>query len=238
MMIGLLRKKMEAGQLPVQKLINFIFDDDSVQRVYFLSPVVYSTLKQSGAHFDPDVVLIDGFSLVAVLNRRWGTKLQRYSFDSGSLAPFVFEEASKRELSVAIIGAKDTENEAYCSQLRAQYPKLTIALSHSGYFSDASRRDLFARLEMLVPDVIIVGLGSPAQEEFGHQIKLKPGQKLFTCGAHITQSAGGWQYYPELINKLHLRWLYRLIMEPHTRKRVPKILRGLFEAWRDAKTTG
>ncbi|NJO34267.1 MAG: hypothetical protein HC869_15170 [Rhodospirillales bacterium] len=36
----------------------------------------------------------------------------------------------------------------------------------------------------------------------------------FTCGGFLDQYSIGKQYYPTWIDRLELRWLYRLIMEP------------------------
>jgi N-acetylglucosaminyldiphosphoundecaprenol N-acetyl-beta-D-mannosaminyltransferase len=67
----------------------------------------------------------------------------------------------------------------------------------------------------LDPDFLVIGMGTPLQESFLSNIKsLGWGGVGFTCGGFIHQTASGLNYYPKWINKLNLRWLYRIWDEP------------------------
>lgn len=232
MSLGQLQAAMAIGELPAGQLVDRIFENDDIRRIYFLSPVAYETISSSSVRFEPDALLIDAVSMVSLLNWCWRTRLRRYSFDNRSIAPLVFQKVAEKGMRLAIIGASEDENRIYCERLRKQYPNINLVISQHGFLSELEKEKLIEHLNAVHPDVVVVGMGSPAQEIFGNRVEINPGQKLFTCGAHITQSSGNWDYYPDVINKLNLRWLYRLVVEPHTRRRVPKILSGLFHAWR------
>jgi UDP-N-acetyl-D-mannosaminuronic acid transferase (WecB/TagA/CpsF family) len=65
--------------------------------------------------------------------------------------------------------------------------------------------------------VAILGLGSPIQEEFLADL-VSAGflGKIYTCGGFLHQTARGrLDYYPPVINSLGLRWMYRMLCEPH-----------------------
>lgn len=64
-------------------------------------------------------------------------------------------------------------------------------------------------------------MGTPAQDIFLKELNEIGWDGIaFTCGGFIHQVASGkLNYYPEIINKLNLRWLYRIYDEPKLFKR-------------------
>ena len=90
-----------------------------------------------------------------------------------------------------------------------------------GFFKDQEELKLHIR-EMinLNPEVMIVGMGSPLQENY--LIKLKEAGwsgRGFSCGGFLHQSFQNTDYYPNWVNKLNVRWLYRIYNEPKLIKR-------------------
>ena len=65
-------------------------------------------------------------------------------------------------------------------------------------------------------NVLVVGLGAPKQEKWIFQYRNQmPGIRLFMAlGATIDFEAGNIQRAPNIMQKLHLEWLYRLFKEP------------------------
>jgi N-acetylglucosaminyldiphosphoundecaprenol N-acetyl-beta-D-mannosaminyltransferase len=63
------------------------------------------------------------------------------------------------------------------------------------------------------------------QEEFLAKVKENGFEGIgFTCGGFIHQTAkvGSVPYYPNWVNALNIRFLYRIVYEKHTRKRYLK----------------
>ncbi len=233
-MLSGLRDTMLSGQLSLAELVEKIFTDQDIRRIFFLSPVNYEFLKKSDALLEADLILVDSVSLAKVLNVRWGTRLHRYSFDNSSLAPHVYAHANELRMSVAVIGATEHDNDVYCDRLMAKYPQIRLVMRQNGYFNSDERPAILRRFKELRPDIAIVGMGTPAQEELCNALIPHSGQKIFTCGGHISQSSRSWDYYPPIVNRTHMRWLYRLIKEPHTRRRLFKVMTGLARAWKEA----
>ena len=71
------------------------------------------------------------------------------------------------------------------------------------------------------PDFLIVGMGVLMQERFLLKVKDAGfGGIGFTCGGFIHQTAKDEiDYYPGWVDRLNLRFLYRMYKEKHTRKR-------------------
>ncbi|MAE86042.1 MAG: glycosyl transferase [Flammeovirgaceae bacterium] len=164
-----------------------------------------------------DYWYVDGGVLVLLLNKLFKSKLKRYSFDDTSLAPIVFDYSKKNYLNVAIVGAKPEEVKLAIDNIERKYGKL-VTLFRDGYFNSANNQDNFVK-EIINKniDIVICGMGTPLQEKFLIELKNKGWQGFgFTCGGFIHQSSTNVSYYPKLINKLKLRWVYRMIKEPNT----------------------
>src|SRR5690606_4597421 len=102
------------------------------------------------------------------------------------------------------------------------YPDLKILGSRSGYFSDdQEKNDFLMHLAAVDPDIVVVGMGTPFQEEFLVKLtQLRWSGMGFTCGGFFHQTAKkGSSYYPRWVDKLQLRWLYRIWDEPKLIKR-------------------
>lgn len=157
--------------------------------------------------------------------RLTGKKCKRVSFDMTSLAPVVFSEAVQNRKNLYVIGGEPGIPEESVRVYQGLYPGLKVSGVRHGFFSSKVERDQeLQRIRSCSPDVVIVGMGTPLQEEFIIDLK-RVGWKgvAYTCGGFLHQTAyGGRQYYPKWMDRFHLRWLYRMIDEPKL------ILRYLF----------
>lgn len=73
----------------------------------------------------------------------------------------------------------------------------------------------------LNPDFLIVGMGALMQEKFLLKVKKMGYQGIgFTCGGFVHQTAmNRMHYYPDWVDKMNLRFVYRMYKEKHTRTR-------------------
>ncbi|HDT2036589.1 TPA: WecB/TagA/CpsF family glycosyltransferase, partial [Klebsiella pneumoniae subsp. pneumoniae] len=144
-------------------------------------------------------------------------KAHRVSFDMTSLAPIVFSYAQKNHKKVAIIGSDSESNAKAINIILTKYPDLLLVKARHGYFKDETDRAHFIKqLSELEPDIIIVGMGTPAQDIFLQEMFMSKWTGVaFSCGGFLHQTAkNGSTYYPDFFNKYNLRWMYRMIDEP------------------------
>ena len=163
----------------------------------------------------------DGMLMSTFMSRVTGRTIGRVSFDFTSIADLVLGSAEQLGKRVYFVGARQAELELFIVKIGALYPQLTIAGYHNGYFDAAEAEGIRADICRSAADILIVGLGAGLQEQF-EQDALRAGFRgvAFTCGGFIRQEAlATRQYYPALINRLHLRAFYRMYREPHTIKR-------------------
>lgn len=167
------------------------------------------------------IFYVDGISLVIVL-KIIGINANRVSFDMTSIAPVVFEYCQKNNLSVYILGGEEGIAQSAVDVFKKNYPSLNVIGCHSGFFeSKQYRSSTIHNIANMSPNVVIAGMGAPYQEQFLLDLK-NAGWKGegYTCGGFLHQTASqGIEYYPNWINRLNLRWLYRMYDEPKLVKR-------------------
>jgi len=163
----------------------------------------------------------DGMLLSTFMSRMTGRPVERVSFDFTSIADPVLLTAEQKGLRVYFVGARQVELDLFLRKIKERYPHLKIAGSHNGYFNAAQALEIHAEIRDNATDILIVGLGAGLQEQFVAQaLGLGFAGVAFTCGGFIRQQATATlNYYPEIINRLHLRAFYRMYREPHTIRR-------------------
>ncbi|MGP6429684.1 WecB/TagA/CpsF family glycosyltransferase [Pseudomonas paraglycinae] len=163
----------------------------------------------------------DGMLMSTFMSRVTGRPIGRVSFDFTSIADVVLRSAEQQGKRVYFVGARQAELDLFISKIKSLYPQLSIAGYHNGYFDAAQAEGIRNDICRSAADILIVGLGAGRQEQF-EQDALRTGFRgvAFSCGGFIRQEAlATRQYYPALINRLHLRAFYRMYREPHTIKR-------------------
>lgn len=202
--------------------INDVFSQKG--RIYtFLNPVSYLTALENRSLFEQfDGIFADGSLLVAAIRLLYGKRVTRRSFDMTSIAPELLNYLMKSRKTLYIVASGQEQVEYAVKIFKEQYPELRIAGFRNGYFSSAA--DIIGEASHIValnPDFLIVGMGALTQEKFLLKVKEMGYQGIgFTCGGFIHQTAKNQiHYYPEWIDKMNLRFVYRMYKEKHTRKR-------------------
>lgn len=119
------------------------------------------------------------------------------------------------------LGSKPGVAEAAAEKLHLELPDLKICGMADGYFKDEA--PVIADINEKKPDVLLVCLGAPKQEEFmfRHREDLQVGLML-GLGGSLDGFAGNVKRAPRWMIRCNLEWLYRLIQEP---KRIGRMMR-------------
>ena len=213
----------------VQKILaaeSFSLDEVFTERgrIYtFLNPVSYLSALEHKPLFEGfDGIFADGSILVAAIRLIYGKRITRRSFDMTSLAPELLSYAETHDKSVYIVASRQEQVEKAVGIFKKRYPKLSVAGYRNGYFASEKEQELEAQhIAEVSPDFLIVGMGALMQERFLLKVKDAGfGGIGFTCGGFIHQTAKDEiDYYPGWVDRMNLRFLYRMYKEKHTRKR-------------------
>lgn len=202
-----------------------IFSDNGI--VTFINPYAYTYARKRTELFNNfDYIFVDGMLLASFISLFYGIKINRKSFDMTSLAPNCFTYTISQGKTLYLVGdTEDAINNA-TNIIKKNYPGIKILGYRNGFFVNNEEEDNFiTKLVSINPDIVIVGMGLYRQEKFLINLKKKGWNGLgFTCGGFFHQITDKISYYPSIVNKLNLRWIYRFIKEPSVRIRLLRII--------------
>lgn len=190
----------------------------------FINPYSYLMSRgRNSTYEEVDTLYIDGFLLCWLLKAFGFSKIKRYSFDMTSLAGPFFKKILDSQESLFIIGSSGENVNKFADWLRNEYPDINLVGYRDGYIGKEPEGwvETMQTIKELAPDYVICGMGAPLQEKFLVELK-KYGVDAagITCGGFIHQTASSQgHYYPKWIDKLNLRFLYRMWDEPKLVKR-------------------
>ncbi len=83
---------------------------------------------------------------------------------------------------------------------------------------------VIADINRVKPDLLLVGLGAPRQEQWISQNKERIDAKVFAgIGGSFDGMAGVVKRAPDIFIRLNLEWFYRLLKQPTRFKRMLKL---------------
>ena len=139
-----------------------------------------------------------------------------------SVGRALLEVSASKGCSLYFVASKQESLDKAMAMFRERFAGVNIVGYRNGYFANEKEMDEEARHIIEVnPVFLVVGMGAIKQEEFLLRVKAAGYRGIgFTCGGFIHQTAHNeMDYYPAWVDRMNIRFLYRMWKEPHTRKR-------------------
>lgn len=181
-----------------------------------VNPYSYHIVRKNIKTFSQfDGIFVDGILMCIFIRIILGKRIRRLSFDMTSIANDLFKYASNKHKSIYFIGSSQDKIKKSINVIADSFPDLNIIGFRNGYFNSLEERDdIIGEIIRIKPDFLIIGMGSPLQEQFAVDLKNEGYDGIvFTCGGFLHQTSEGINYYPKWINKLNLRGFYRQYKE-------------------------
>ncbi len=164
-----------------------------------------------------DLRVADGMPLVWASRVR-GTPLPERVAGSSLLVP-ICQAAAREGRSVYLLGGDPQAAPVAAERLRREAPGLQIvgisSPQISAEVSEQDVREVRAILHALSPAIVFVAFGSPKQERVIARLRAEfPATWWIGVGISFSFLAGHVQRAPELVQKLGLEWVHRLVQEP------------------------
>jgi exopolysaccharide biosynthesis WecB/TagA/CpsF family protein len=93
-------------------------------------------------------------------------------------------------------------------------PRLNVVLQSSGYFSPAEEESLKIELMKRKPNVILIGMGQPRQEDWAVRIRPMLPESVFCCVGGLFDYLAAPRGWATFARRLGLEWAYRLYSCP------------------------
>ncbi len=166
-----------------------------------------------------DLATPDGFGII--LAARWlGTPL-RGRVTGIDLTERIAAEAAQRGWSLFLLGAAPGVAERAAAALQRANPRLRIAGCYAGSPRPADEPPIRERILAARPDVLLVAYGHPAQDLWiARNQPLLRVPVAIGVGGTFDELAGVVPRAPALVQRLGLKWLYRLIVQPWRWRRI------------------
>lgn len=166
---------------------------------------------------EADVVFADGFGVVLAARLAGGRLPGRITY--ADWAWNLARLAEAEGLSVFLLGARPGVAERAAGRLLGACPKLRVAGTHHGYFDrrpeSRENREVLERIREAAPDLLLVGLGMPAQEDWISRNRDRIEARVaLSCGAAFDYVSGELRRGPVFLRENGFEWLARLLIEP------------------------
>jgi N-acetylglucosaminyldiphosphoundecaprenol N-acetyl-beta-D-mannosaminyltransferase len=123
--------------------------------------------------------------------------------------------AERRGYRISILGARNAVLVRALVRIRERYPRLTVAGTRDGYFSDKDAAAVAAEIAAHRPDIVFVAMPSPRKEYWlGHYGRRLEAPFVMGVGGSVDVLAGHVQRAPKIMQRLGLEWAFRLAQEP------------------------
>lgn len=133
------------------------------------------------------------------------------------LMPEILQSCNQKRLSVFLLGGKPEYLQTALDNLKLKYPKVRFA-GHHGYFDKRdpqANQEAIAQINQFKPNVLVVGMGMPIQEQWvqQHRHRLQV-NAIMLGGAIIDRMAGTVPDCPHILSNAGFEWFYRFCREP------------------------
>lgn len=211
---------------------------ESGRTAYVVTPnseIAYECMKDSafcniinGA----DLTVPDGAGVVLASKILGRTLKQKVA--GVELATALLPELSKRKKKLFLFGAKPGVAEKAAEEMKRLAPGLNVCGCMHGYFE--TDEEVVTAINAAAPDVLFVCLGSPKQELWMSE----NAEKIVPCtmlgiGGSLDVFAGVVKRAPDIMVRMNLEWLYRLVKQPSRFGRMLRLPKYLFAALRESK---
>ncbi len=163
-------------------------------------------------------------------------------FSSSNFTWPLLEWCADSRKTVCLIGSPKSQSiERTASHIESAIQGLDIIKTYPGRFGKAAEIRLVDELRQLKPDLILVGMGFPAQELLMQRLKaqLNHGLMIGEGGSFDYQQFGGQtKRAPSWVQKIGLEWLWRLLREPSRIGRQLVIPKFIWQVYLTGRTRG
>jgi exopolysaccharide biosynthesis WecB/TagA/CpsF family protein len=176
--------------------------------------------------------LPDGIGLVLATRIKGQAVRARITGSDG--VPKLIERAAGEGWRVFLLGAAEGVAAKAADILEGRYPGLKIVGTFSGSPAPEEEDAIAEMIRESHADIVLVAYGAPAQDKWLARNAPRLGAQVgMGIGGTLDFITGVQKRAPVWMRRVGLEWLYRLIRQPSRWRRMLRLPRFLWAAWRD-----
>ena len=192
------------------------------------SPALRAALESAS------LLIPDGIGAVFAARLLHGIRMERVP--GSDMMPNICALAAETGHSVFLFGAKPGVADEAVGILRQRFPTLRVAGTQDGYVKDEDTDALIERINASGAAILFVGLGSPKQELWLHRYRTQLQTRVCQgVGGSFDAICGRPKRAPRIVQRLHLEWLHRLLLQPKRANRQSALPRFAKEVFRTVR---
>jgi len=163
--------------------------------------------------------LADGIGVVWAMRRRGCPQYERVS--GSDLVPHLARTCARRGWRPFLLGARPGVAAEAARRLEADHPGLRVAGVHAGSPRPEDDGEALRRIAAARPDLLLVAYGAPQQELWiARNRRLLDVPVALGVGGTLDFLAGRQRRAPLWLQRAHLEWLWRLVLQPRRVRRM------------------
>lgn len=215
-------------ELAVRTIQTFLHSGEKLRQVCTVNPefVMEARRNRTFRHLlnNVDLATPDGVGIVLAA-RLLGTPVRGRATGVG-IVHRLASLSAQEGYSIFLLGAAPGIAEEAADALTKRYPSARIAGTYAGSPHAIDWEEIYRRLQVARPDILLVAYGAPRQDLWidEHRDQLPSSIKVaMGVGGVFDYLSGRVPLAPSLIRRIGLEWLYRLAKQPWRWRRILKV---------------
>lgn len=139
-----------------------------------------------------------------------------YSKGGTELVPAFLQATSWKGLRYFLLGGTHMDIQLVTAKVLKQFPGWKLAGYHHGFFNDVESKQVISSINDAVPDLLLIGMGTPHQEKWFDRHRSQFQVPLTICvGGLFSYWGGKLRRAPLCFQRLGLEWTWILFQQPH-----------------------
>ena len=135
-----------------------------------------------------------------------------------TLSDYIYDLAEsvvEHKLTLFMLGGTQVVVELAAKKLKELYPSIKLSGHHHGYFSKEENNSMIDKINECKPDILLLGMGVPKQEEWTKQNFDKLNAKIIWMGGGFLDTLSGTKKRcPYWLGRIGFEWIFRFMQEP------------------------